>query len=135
MSANSALSACDEAPRFVLFEIEGAGVGEDDAFLVQAQVYRVGAQPVAAAGFLAAFAEQAQGAERGVGRAETGGQYLFERAARAALVAGAGEQPFETRRGEFSKGELVGRFRPDQFGDKQGQMHGKRRRKDFRGCA
>jgi hypothetical protein len=52
---------------FVIVQLEGAGVGEDDAFLVEAQVHRVGAQPVAAAGVVVAFAEQAQGAEGRVG--------------------------------------------------------------------
>jgi len=124
----------DDAVRLVLHQIEGTSIGEDDTFLVEAQVHRVGAQPVAAARILAAFAEQAQGAERGIAHAETVGQYLLERTARAALMAGTRQQPFQTRRGKISKSELVGRFRPDQFGDKQGQMHGKRRRKDFRGC-
>jgi hypothetical protein len=50
-------------PGFVVVEIEGAGIGED-AFVVKAQVHRVGAQPVAVAGRVAGcFAEQAQGAE------------------------------------------------------------------------
>ena len=46
-----------------------------------------------------------------------------------ALAAGTRQQPFQTWRGKISEDMLVGRFRPDQFGDKQGQMHGKRRRK------
>ena len=48
----------DDVVCLVVRQIEGAGVGEDDAFLVEAQVHRVGTQPVPAARLVAAFAEQ-----------------------------------------------------------------------------
>ena len=114
----------DEGLRLVVGEIEGAGIGEDDALVVKAQVDRVGAQPVAGARFVAAFAEQTQGGEGAGGDAEAVGQHAFERMQGATLKAGAGEQPFETRCRELAEGELVGRLGPDQFGDKQGEMHG-----------
>ena len=116
----------DETLRGIFVDIEGAGVGE---FLVETQVHRVGTQPVAAAGLFKAFAEQAQGAEGRGGQAEAVRQGRFEGTAGAALAAGTRQQPFQTWRGKISEDMLVGRFRPDQFGDKQGQMHGKRRRK------
>jgi hypothetical protein len=74
----------DEAPRLVVGEIEGAGVGEDDAFMVKAQVHRVGAQPVAGARLVAALAEQAQGAEGAGGDPEAAGEDGFEGRARPA---------------------------------------------------
>ncbi len=109
--------------RFVIGQLEGAGIGEDDAFLVEAQVHRVGAQPVAVARFVAAFAEQAQGAAGRGFQAEAASQCSFVGLARKALKGGAGEQPLKAGRAELAEGELVGRLGPDQFGDKQGEMH------------
>ncbi len=91
--------------------------------LVEAQVHRVGAQPVAGARRFVALAEQAQrGAGRG-GKAAGGGQRGLEGAARMPLAAGAGRQPAEAGRGEAAERALVGRFGPDQFGDEQGEVH------------
>ena len=74
--------------------------------------------------FVAAFAEQAQGAAGRGGEAEAVGKNRFKGAARLAFQAGTGEQPFEAGRAQLAEGELVGRLGPDQFGDKQGEMHG-----------
>jgi len=91
--------------------------------VVEAQVHRVGAQPVAGARFVAAFAEQAQRAEGRGSELEGVNENGFEGAARLALQSGAGEQPFKAGRAQLAEGELVGRLGPDQFGDKQGEMH------------
>jgi hypothetical protein len=86
-------------------------------------VHRVGAQPVAVARFIIPFAKEAQGAAGRGFQAETAGQCSFVGLARKALEGGAGEQPFKAGRGELAEGELVSRFGPDQFGEKQGEMH------------
>jgi hypothetical protein len=56
--------------------------------------------------------------------AEAIGERHFEGAAWPPFAGGMGEQPFEAGGGEFAEGELVGRFGPEQFGNKQGEMHG-----------
>ena len=123
------VQCADEGNRFVVVDIEGTGIGKHDAFVVKAQVDRVGAQPMAIARSLAqGFAKQAQGGERHIARTEQPGEGDFESLFGLALEAGAACQPFEARHREFPEGQLVVRFRPDQFGDKQGKVHGKRSR-------
>ena len=57
--------------------------------------------------------------------AELRGQCGFERLFGLALEVRAGGQPFEARYAELAERQLVVRFRPDQFRNKQGEAHGK----------
>ena len=78
---------------------------------------------MAATGGFIAFTKQAQGAERGWGEAKAVSQRVLEGAARLLFATGVGNQPFKAGGGELAKGELVGRFGPDEFGDEQSQAH------------
>ena len=71
-----------------------------------------------------AIAQQAQGAEWCLAQAAGCSENGFKRAAWALFQLAMAKQPFEAGGGEFPEGELVGRFGPEQFGNKQGQMHG-----------
>ena len=79
---------------------------------------------MAAAGVVVTFAEQAQSAERGRIESKAVSQRTFKRVARLLFAGGMAEQPFKARGAEFAKGELVGWFGPDEFGDEQSQAHG-----------
>lgn len=119
------IQGCRDGLGLVEFEFEGPRIGEDDAFVVEAQVYGVGAQPVAFFNLpFSRFAEQAQGAERCVGQPEVVGQRVFKSPAWKAGKFGVSGQPFEAGGRQFPEGQLVIRFGPDQFGDKQGEAHG-----------
>ncbi len=112
--------------RFI--DIERASVGQDDSLMVEAQVHRVGTQPVAfAGGFADRLAEQAQRAEGGVVQVELPGERRFEGHLVLPCEAGTGGQPFETGQAELAERQLVVRFGPDQFRDEQGEAHGSKR--------
>jgi len=70
------------------------------------------------------LAEQAEGAEGSVVQAELAGEGGFKSDPGMALESGTGGQPFESRGREFPECQLVIRFGPDQFWDKQGEAHG-----------
>src|SRR5574343_1203513 len=115
----------DDGLRFIFFQIEGPGIGQNDPLVVKTQVHRVGTQPVTVTGGMAAgFAEQAQGTEGSVVQAELAGEGSFERQPDLALESGTGGQPFKTRGCELPECQLVIRFGPDQFWNKQGKAHG-----------
>ena len=119
------IQSSGDGVRFVYFEVEGTGIGKNDAFVVKAQVHGVGAQPVAVIDLLSSrFAEQAQSAKRGIIQPEMVGQCVFESPARLARQFGMGSQPFKAGGHQFPEGQLVVRFGPDQFGEKQGEAHG-----------
>ena len=81
---------------------------------------------MAAAGVVVTFTEQAQGAERGrdkaKAKAKAVSQRAFKRVARLLVAGGVGQQPFKAGSAEFAKGELVGRFGPDELGRRSGKV-------------
>ena len=108
---------------FVIVQLKGTGIGEDDALLMEAQMYRVGAQPVPIRRRAGRLAKQAQGAEGRILKSKALSENGFKRAPWALIKQGMGKQPFEAGCGKLAKGELVGRFGPDQFGDEKGELH------------
>jgi hypothetical protein len=119
-----AVECFGECLRFFLVHFKSIGIGEDDAFLVKAQVYRVGTKPVTTAGGVIALTEQTQGAKRCLVEVEALGERCFKGEPGLALAVGMAEQPFKAGGSKLAKGELVGRFGPDKFGDEQSQAHG-----------
>ena len=121
-----------DGPRGVAVEIEGAGVGENDALLVETQVSGSAHSqwPARASSPPSPSRRSApkEGGQAEAGRQDhsKGGGRGARRGARASIHSRPGAARLEDMQVRW--------FRPDQFGDKQGQMHGKRRR-ETRGCA
>ena len=101
MSANRALSAGSEALGLRPLEIEPGRRASHPP--VHAQAHRVDAQPVAAAG-RPAIAESGAGLARAMPVPNTLGSQSSCNARRAALVAGASDQPFEHPARRVSEG-------------------------------
>ena len=78
-------------------------------------------------GFLAGrFAKQAQGAEGSVFKPELLGEGGFERLSWPAGAFAMGGEPLKSGGWQLAERQLVGRFWPDQFGNKQSEAHGER---------
>ena len=118
------VQCADQLLRLAWLNIKSAGIGQDDAFVMEAQVHRVGTEPVAVACSDIAFTKQAEGPEWCRIQPEFAGEHVFKNATGAARQAATGEQGFQSGCGEFAKGELVSRLGPDQFGNKQSETHG-----------
>ena len=93
----------DQLLCLALVKVESAGIGEDDAFVMETQMNRVGAQPVAIACRRGvAFAVQAERPETEFGQTELFTQCDFEGLARAGGKPAMRQQPFQAGQGQLA---------------------------------
>ena len=85
-------------------KIKSAGIGQHNTFMMEAEMDRVGAQPVAVLGWRMAFTEEAQGTERRFFQSEQVFQCSFKRSTRLAIHFCPGDQPLQAGGGEFAEG-------------------------------
>ena len=108
------------------FQVQFPAVGDDDLFLVQAQVDGVGTEPDAGVRCQGGtvLSQQAQGAQGLRRRAQPAGRLGLGGQGRAALQFAPLQQGGQGRAIQGLPGQVVFRFGPQQFGNEEGEAHG-----------